>query len=218
MMMALYWELVKETGVDVVGVEYSGYGAAQGKPSASNTLADLEAAYDLVVSVGVSPARIVVYGQSVGSGPVSSLASKKKIGGVVLHSPLLSGIKVVDPAPESCCRPSCVYTCFDFYHNDKHIKTLLDCPVLVMHGQRDDTVPFYHGRKLASTIPSSCRWPPYFPESADHNDIVERDRAQYYHVMSKFLQEIWRRSGHSVSDQETNNPAVPPNSAAPFLL
>merc|ERR1712007_164612 len=130
-----YWELVKETGVDVVGVEYSGYGAAQGKPSASNTIADLEAAYDLVVSLGVSPARIVVYGQSVGSGPVSSLASKKKVGGVVLHSPLLSGIKVVDPAPEACCRPSCVYTCFDFYHNDRRVKTLLDCPVLVMHGQ-----------------------------------------------------------------------------------
>merc|ERR1712137_1096349 len=111
-----------------------------------------------------------------------------------------------------------VYTCFDFYHNDRHIKTLRNCPVLVMHGQRDDTVPFYHGRKLASTIPSSCRWPPYFPESADHNDIVERDRVQYYHVISKFLQEVWRRSGLSVSDQETNSPAVPHNAPAPFLL
>ena len=32
--------------------------------------------------------RIVAYGQSVGSGPATFLASKKPLGGLILHSPL----------------------------------------------------------------------------------------------------------------------------------
>lgn len=31
----------------------------------------------------------------------------------------MSGIKVVDPKPDVCCRPSCVWSCFDFYPNDR---------------------------------------------------------------------------------------------------
>ena len=27
--------------------------------------------------------------------------------------------KVVDPKPDACCRPSCVWSCFDFYPNDR---------------------------------------------------------------------------------------------------
>merc|ERR1719329_987202 len=142
MMMGPYYQLAKIPGVEVCGVEYSAYGASSdpGTPSSGKTCSDVEAAYDYLVSTGIPGERIVAYGQSVGSGPVSSLSGCRKLGGLVLHSPLLSGIKVVDPQPDKCCRPSCVFNCFDFYPNDRRVQDA-SCPVFVMHGQRDDVAP-----------------------------------------------------------------------------
>lgn len=134
----------------------------------------------------------MVYGQSVGSGPASELASKRKLGGVVLHSPVLSGIKVIDPRPERCCRPSCVFSCFDFFPNDRRIKQTR-CPVFITHGQSDRVVPFYHGVKLLENCPEDFRWPPYFPPGAGHNDIMELDRRAFFGELSNFLRDVKRR-------------------------
>lgn len=193
MMMGPYFELAKVLGIEVVGVEYSGYGAAGGRPSAENTYADVEAAYDLLTRQGVPPKRIVAYGQSVGSGPVSSLAAKKQLGGVILHAPLLSGIKVVDPQPDKCCQPSCVWKCFDFYPNDRRIKSA-SCPVFVMHGQCDEIIPFYHGLRLHQACPKAYAWPGYFPARAGHNNLVETDMRGYFGEVSNFLRDLRQRA------------------------
>lgn len=189
MMMGMFHELSRVLGIEVVGVEYTGYGASTGKPSAGHTYADVEAAYDFVVSQGVAPDRIVAYGQSVGSGPVAWLASRRELGGIVLHSPLLSGIKVIDPVPSKCCRPSCVWCCFDFYPNDERVRSVR-CPVLIMHGQQDEIIPFYHGYRLYRACPKASRWPAYFPERAGHNNLVETDSRMYFGELSAFLNSV----------------------------
>ena len=58
-----------------------------------------EACYDfLVEEKGIPEEQIVLYGQSLGTGPTSELASRKpRVGGVVLHSPLASGVRVLSP-------------------------------------------------------------------------------------------------------------------------
>jgi len=194
LMMGPYYDLVRKLGIEVVGVEYSGYGDASGKPSSTNCLADIEAAYDYITGEGgVAPSRIVVYGQSVGSGPVAHLAANARppLGGIVLHSPLLSGIKVVDPLPESCCRPSCVWRCFDFYQNDRRVKQFV-CPAFIMHGTNDEIIPFYHAYRLHQACPERTRWPAYFPSGAGHNDLVEWDTRTYYTEVQGFLDEVRR--------------------------
>jgi len=199
LMMGPYFELAKVLGVDVVGVEFSGYGPATGSPSEANTYADLEAAYDFLVELGVAPDRIVAYGQSIGSGPVAQLASRKPIGGLVLHSPLLSGIKVIDPYHEKCCRPSCVWRCLDFYPTYQRMKKL-KCPALIMHGRRDEIIPFYHGNKLNELCSEAKRWPGYFPAKAGHNDLVEADPRRYFDEMSVFLRTIAQQASGEVCD------------------
>eukprot|EP00811_Abedinium_folium_P007724 NODE_17128_length_960_cov_2.590636.p1 GENE.NODE_17128_length_960_cov_2.590636~~NODE_17128_length_960_cov_2.590636.p1 ORF type:complete len:287 (-),score=51.30 NODE_17128_length_960_cov_2.590636:6-866(-) len=158
LMMGSYYELSCRLGIEVVGVEYSGYGASSGHANTRNTLSDIEAAYDHLVASGVDPARIVGYGQSIGTGPVCYLASKRPMGGVVLHSPMLSGIKVMDPQPNRCCRPSCVYHLCDFFPNDQRLRSS-PCPAFVMHGQSDDVVPYYHGQRFDAGMASQTRWP-----------------------------------------------------------
>ena len=67
------------------------------QPSEAHTFADIEAAYKCLVDVyGTREEDIVLYGQSVGSGPTLHLAVRlDHIRAVVLHSPILSGLRVL---------------------------------------------------------------------------------------------------------------------------
>jgi dienelactone hydrolase len=69
------------------------------KPSEYNTYYDIEAVYDcLKKEYGIEQEDLILYGQSVGSGPTLHLASRlEKLRGVVLHSGILSGIRVLYP-------------------------------------------------------------------------------------------------------------------------
>ncbi len=91
--------LSHELRVNVIGYDYSGYGASTGVPSPSQTFADISAVYTyLTEELGVPMHRVVLYGQSVGSGPTCWLAAHEKaIGGVVLHSHIYSGLRVLYP-------------------------------------------------------------------------------------------------------------------------
>lgn len=69
------------------------------QPSEFNTYYDIEAVYNCLKSeYGIKQEELILYGQSVGSGPTLHLASKlQKLRGVVLHSAILSGIRVLYP-------------------------------------------------------------------------------------------------------------------------
>lgn len=69
------------------------------QPSEYNTYADIDAVYKcLKEKYGVKDEQLILYGQSVGSGPTIDLASHlPNLRGVVLHSPILSGLRVLYP-------------------------------------------------------------------------------------------------------------------------
>ncbi|KAL0550524.1 hypothetical protein IC582_015046 [Cucumis melo] len=137
----LFLQLKVNLRVNLMGYDYSGYGASTGKPSESNTYADIEAVYEcLETEYGVSQEDLILYGQSVGSGPTLHLASKlPRLRGVVLHSAILSGLRVL-------CHVKFTF-CFDIYKNINKIKKV-KCPVLVIHGTEDDVVNWLHGNGL----------------------------------------------------------------------
>jgi len=55
----------------------------------------------------------------------------------------------------------------------RRVRQLL-CPLLVMHGQRDDIIPFYHGFRLHKQCPKQFRWPAYFPQRAGATAVTAR--------------------------------------------
>lgn len=69
------------------------------QPSEHNTYADIEAAYKcLEESYGAKQEDVILYGQSVGSGPTLDLATRlPRLRAVVLHSAILSGLRVMYP-------------------------------------------------------------------------------------------------------------------------
>ncbi|KAI4344253.1 hypothetical protein L6164_011500 [Bauhinia variegata] len=140
-MHELFIELRAHFRVNIMSYDYSGYGASTGKPSEFNTYYDIEAVYNCLKSeYGIRQEDIILYGQSVGSGPTLHLASKlQKLRGVVLHSAILSGIRVLYPVKMTFW--------FDIFKNIDKIR-LVHCPVLVIHGTNDDIVDLSHGKRL----------------------------------------------------------------------
>ncbi|OMO52609.1 putative Protein bem46 [Corchorus capsularis] len=136
-MYDLFSELSLHLRVNLLGYDYSGYGQSTGKPTEQNTYADIEAVYRcLGEKYGVKEEDVILYGQSVGSGPTLDLATRlPKLRAVVLHSPILSGLRVMYPVKRTYW--------FDIYKNIDKIP-FVNCPVLVIHGTADDVVDWSH--------------------------------------------------------------------------
>jgi len=86
---------------NVVIYDYSGYGESGGVPDENNTYRDITAVFDYVLEkvADGKPQNVILYGQSVGSGPCCYFAAKNPdVGGMILHSPFTSGMRVLTPS------------------------------------------------------------------------------------------------------------------------
>ncbi|XP_023005443.1 protein ABHD17B-like [Cucurbita maxima] len=175
----LFLQLKVNLRVNLMGYDYSGYGASTGKPSELNTYADIEAVYEcLETEYGVSQEDLILYGQSVGSGPTLHLASKlPRLRGVVLHSAILSGLRVLCHVKFSFC--------FDIYKNINKIKKV-KCPVLVIHGTEDDVVNWLHGNGLWKK--SREPYDPLWIKGGGHCNLELYP--DYIRHLCKFIQEM----------------------------
>ncbi len=94
--------LAKGLQCNVVMYDYSGYGASGGVPLEHSTYHDVEMVYDYTLNRVVAnreERNIVVYGQSVGSGPSCYIVTNRPgVGGLILHSPFMSGMRVLTPS------------------------------------------------------------------------------------------------------------------------
>ncbi|XP_038885658.1 alpha/beta hydrolase domain-containing protein 17C-like [Benincasa hispida] len=156
-------QLSLHLGVNIIGYDYSGYGQSSGKASEEDTYADIEAVYKcLQETYGVKEEQTILYGQSVGSGPTLELATRLPAArAVVLHSPILSGLRVLYPTLKKTFW-------FDIYKNVDKIP-LIDCPVLVIHGTEDEVVDFSHGRQLWELCKD--KYEPLWLKGGNHCDL-----------------------------------------------
>ena len=169
-------DLVIQLKANILLFEYSGYGEATGKPSEDNLYADIRAAYDYLISIDIDSNSIVLYGQSIGSAAVCDLATQVHVAGMILHSPLASGLHFIKDNPKKT-------TWYNAFPNIKKIGEV-KCPVFIMHGTKDLEIPSFHGECLANEV--KVLWPAWFPE-AGHNDIEEKFRKLYLQKLEQFL-------------------------------
>ncbi|KAJ8598737.1 hypothetical protein CTAYLR_010671 [Chrysophaeum taylorii] len=197
-MLPTYSAFSRRLGVSVLAVEYSGYGGATGRASVANTLADARAAYDEARRLEFPPERIVLYGQSVGSGPACYLAARRKVAGLILHSPIASGIRSLTGG--GCCSPVYVYACLDPYNNLAEMKKAR-CLVLVIHGTADEEIPFAHGKMLhaAAKHPHD----PFWVEGAGHNNILETAENDYFRRINRFLDAVVAKSKKDATNNKS---------------
>jgi pimeloyl-ACP methyl ester carboxylesterase len=160
--------IAKGLKCNVVMYDYSGYGESGGVSLESNTYSDIEAVYDYVLNNVVTDKNersIILYGQSVGGGPSCYLAAKTPgVGGLILHSAFLSGMRVLTP--------NRALACLDIFPNLTRIKKV-NCPVFIIHGMLDEEVAFIHGKTLQDAVPDDCKRTPWWVKDRGHNDITD---------------------------------------------
>ncbi|KAF8096156.1 hypothetical protein N665_0316s0001 [Sinapis alba] len=193
-MYELFIELSIRLKVNLMGYDYSGYGQSTGKPSENHTYADIEAAYKcLEESYGAKQEDVILYGQSVGSGPTLDLAARlPQLRAVVLHSPILSGLRVMYPVKKTYW--------FDIYKNIDKI-TLVTCPVLVIHGTSDEVVDCSHGKQLWEL--SKEKYEPLWLEGGSHCDLEHYP--EYIKHLKKFITTVERYLTSRASTSQSEN-------------
>jgi uncharacterized protein len=78
-------------GFDVLLLDYRGYGGNPGSPTEDGLAADARAAHRHLVAVcGLPPARLVLFGESLGAAVATRLALERPVAGLVLRSPFTS--------------------------------------------------------------------------------------------------------------------------------
>jgi fermentation-respiration switch protein FrsA (DUF1100 family) len=156
---------LQSVGINVFIFDYRGYGKSEGSPSEQGFYLDGEAAWETLLREGpVLPARVVLFGRSLGCAMAADLATKVPAAGLILESgfPHLGAMaKVHYPFVFS---ERFLSGRFDALSRLKRIKM----PVLVIHGGRDTIVPIRLGRRLFETAPEPKEW--HEIEEADHND------------------------------------------------
>jgi abhydrolase domain-containing protein 17 len=169
-------EQLRELGFAVVAYDYRGYGASTGgPPTTAGVSRDIAAVYAWMTrDLGIPPERVVLYGRSLGSGPATELAAREPVAGLILESAFTSAYVVLT---RFAILP------FDRFPNIRHIRDV-NAPVLVIHGTRDEVIPFSHGRRLhdAVTGPRSALW----VEGARHNDVALVAGRQYRDALRAF--------------------------------
>ncbi len=134
---------ITRRGVGVLLVEYPGYGRSQGAPSQQSITRTMQAAHDYLCGRrDVDPDRIVLLGRSIGAGAVCSLALQSPPAALVLLSAFTSTRAMAYRylAPGFLIR--------DPFDNLAAVSAYPG-PVLVVHGRRDEIIPYAHGVALS---------------------------------------------------------------------
>jgi len=161
-------EFVRGTATRTVLPDYSGYGGSQGSPSEDEVCRDGLAVYEHLVAQGVAPERMVLYGESLGGAVALAVAAQRPIGGVVLQSSFSSlssmALRLYPWLPLSALLARGAFP------NAERIREL-GVPLLVVHGTRDEIIPFAEGQRLYRAAPAGAEW--LAVEGAGHNDFFE---------------------------------------------
>lgn len=137
--------LFQSAGFGALILNYRGYGGSTGEPSEAAFFNDGKLVVDYVVQKKSVPLdRIVLFGESLGTGVAVEVATQRAVGGVILDSPFTSIADVAQARyPLFPVRP----LMWDQFDSLSRIKSV-DAPLLVIHGDRDTVVPYRFGKEL----------------------------------------------------------------------
>lgn len=136
--------MLRDAGMNVLLVEFPGYGHSEGRPTRTSLREAFSAAFDWLVDVGeVDPRRIVAYGRSIGGGAASDLSRDRPVGALVLQSTFSSAAAMAREA----FLPG--FLVLDRFDNGAAVAGFSG-PVLLMHGPEDEVIEYAHAERLAA--------------------------------------------------------------------
>jgi len=148
--------------INILLISWRGFSGNKGSPTENNLYKDAKAAIKWLNEEGVSNNQIILYGESLGSGVAVEVGKENNFNSIILESPFTSienSAKIYYPyLPVRLILK-------DRYDSISKIK-MINIPILVMHGEKDDVVPFSMGKELFEKANSPKQ--SYFTPDDDH--------------------------------------------------
>ncbi len=183
-------------GCDVVIFDYRGYGGSSGKPSEAAFAHDAIAAWEFLHHTrSIAAGQIILCGQSLGGGVATRLTwdlQRQQIipAGLILRATFTS---LVDAGRYHYRWLPVDLLLVDRYPSIERIPQIT-CPLLVLHGQRDEIVPFAQGQQLFQAAPEKSHngiLKTFVPlPNAGHNDIMRVHAREVAAAHEKFLNSL----------------------------
>lgn len=181
---AITFRMFKALGLGFVAVDYRGFGNSTGKPSEAALYRDAEQVLAYMnEKFGVEDQRIVLYGESLGSGIVTEMATRRPFAGVVLQSPYTS---VAAAAKRRFFWLPIDLLLTERFSNIDRIDRI-NAPLLVIHGRDDELFPV----DMAESLVEKARDPKtgVYLANTSHNDLDIRDIADHLQSFIVSLQQ-----------------------------
>lgn len=174
-------KIFNELGLATLIIDYQGYGLSEGQPTEKGSYDDALAAWKyLIDEKNIKAEYIIVFGRSLGGGVASWLANEKQPGLTILESTFSS---ITDIGKETYPFLPVKWLTRIQYNSKEHIKTI-NSPVLIIHSQHDEIIPFEHGQLLFNL----AKEPKEFHEiQGGHNGGFLINRESYKNALANFI-------------------------------
>lgn len=160
-----------DAGFGVLLVGYRGYGGNPGNPTEAGLYTDARDALDWL-DKKTSNRPIVLYGESLGTAIATTMAAERAVAGktvqaLILEAPFTS---VTDAAQHHYPYVPVKWLLKDHFEQASRIDDV-SAPVLVLHGEKDQTMPIRFGKGLfeQAVMPKVGKW----YDEAGHNDLFD---------------------------------------------
>ncbi len=169
-------------GVNVMELDYRGYGKSEGSPNEDGVYRDADGAYAYLVDTRKFAGKeIFIYGHSLGGAVAVDLASRRQCGGLIVESSFTS---IPDMARHIYLAPFARYLPASRFDSVTKIARV-NAPILVIHGTRDPVIPFDMGRRLFEAAREPKSFMPV--EGAEHDDPSVVGGEAYFKKISAFI-------------------------------
>jgi len=153
-------EALRDAGFAVMAVDYRGWGESSPiTPSEKSILDDADVAWTEFIRHVPDPRKRVIFGHSMGGGVAIDLASRKRY--LVDYAALITESTFTN-LPDVAASVGVIGTVASWITRQKFDSIdkigKVDAPILMMHGQDDNTVPVELGRKLRDAARPGVRW------------------------------------------------------------
>jgi len=156
-----------DAGYGVLLLSYRYNAGSGGSPSEDALLADARAGLAFLKNKGIAGARIVPYGESLGSGAAVAMAATQPVGALVLEAPYDNMAKL---AQHHYWYTPARWLVRDTLDSASRIGKV-SAPILIVHGERDRIIPQKFARRLFEAAPKPKE--AHFLPEARHNDLLD---------------------------------------------
>lgn len=177
----------RSRGLSVLVFDYRGYGASRGRPREAAFYADAELIYDWLRE-RYPDYRVIVSGRALGTAVAVYLAQHREAQGLVLFSPFTNMMEVVSdvfPKDEIVIEEAMPFV-FDNLERIRKVK----CPILMINGTEDTTVPRHMARQLEAAVKSSLTR--LDVPGAGHQDLFQRGGEMVWQGVFEFIDHLDR--------------------------